>query len=464
MCSGQNEQDLDDGKGSMKICFATLAFPLLIAIGLHAQEPAASPAPSPTPLPLDGIFQRPDLWQTTASALQEDFRTLRFRWNSTAQDTARSAAPSLTFGGRRIYEALLRFQGGKLSEATLLYFNRGDAGDLGERDFETLLDGISADLTRLTGRQPVERGRDTTSAVKAEGRTWEVNGIEYLLEWSVTKESRSKGIPFRSEFIRLAIRPKNNAPLAIGATAPTNTSREAVKNFAGREHVEHLPDGTVWLKDVPMVDQGQKGYCVVASAERVLRYYGAEVDQNELAQMANTDASKGTSPDAMFESMKKLTARFGVKTKSLADWDISDFLKMIDDYNRATRRGKLAPEVKLGGQIIDVDQVYRQMKPGIFREIRLKKKSDLGRFQREIQRSIDEGIPLLWSVRLGLVAEKEIPQAAGGHMRLIIGYNTAKQELIYSDSWGRGHEQKHMSIEDAWTITNGLYSLQPIGS
>ena len=104
------------------------------------------------------------------------------------------------------------------------------------------------------------------------------------------------------------------------------------------------------------------------------------------------------------------------------------------------------------------------MNPGIYQEVRLKKTADFGKFQREIQRSIDEGIPLLWSVRLGFVPEKEIPQASGGHMRLIIGYNTATKEIVYSDSWGMGHEQKRMPLADAWTITNGLYSLQPIGT
>jgi hypothetical protein len=43
-----------------------------------------------------------------------------------------------------------------------------------------------------------------------------------------------------------------------------------------------------------MVDQGDKGYCVVASVERVMRYYGAAVDQHELAQVANSDAAIGT--------------------------------------------------------------------------------------------------------------------------------------------------------------------------
>ena len=441
-----------------------LSVVILLSLSSTAWTQEASPSPTPAPANMDGILQRPNLWETTALDLQPDFKALRFEWTSAAQDTARTDARGLTFSGRLLNEALLRFQDGKLSEATLIFFNRGDAGDLGEKAFEKLLADTTAELTTLTGKPPVERGRDATSAVKAEGRIWEANATEYLLEWSVTKESRTKSIPFRAEFIRLTIRPKSTAVRAIGATVPANASREAVRRFVGRDHIERLPDGTVWIKDVPMVDQGQKGYCVVASTERVLRYYGAEVDQHELAQMADSDASKGTSPEAMFDSMKKLTARFGVKTKSLYDWDVTDFLKLIEDYNRATKRGKLAPEITLSGRVIDVGKCYEKMNPEIYKELRLKKNADFGKFQRGIQQSVDSGIPLLWSVRLGLVPEKDIPQAAGGHMRLIIGYNTTSKEILFTDSWGMGHEQKRMSAADAWVITNGLYSLQPVGS
>ena len=277
----------------------------------------------------------------------------------------------------------------------------------------------------------------------------------------MTKESRSKGIPWRAEFIRLTIRPEDTTERAIGERVPKNASRAAVKSFVGAEHVEKQSDGTVVLTGIPMVDQGQKGYCVVASAERVLRYYGAEVDQHELAQIANSDSAKGTSPDAMFDSLKRLTARFGIKSRSLVEWNYRDFMQMISKYNRATKRGKLAPEIDTN--LRDLDSFYPPMDPQILKEVRLKQKADFGRFQRDIQSHIDEGIPLLWSVRLGLIPEKGLSQARGGHMRLIIGYDPKDEEILYSDSWGRGHEQKRMSFEDAWTITSGLSSLQPVG-
>jgi hypothetical protein len=345
----------------------------------------------------------------------------------------------------------------------VIYYNRGDAGELSEKNFEKLLEDLRASLATLIGKPPIERGKDASSAVRAEGLVWDADAARYVLEWSATKESRTKMIPFRAEFVRLSVTPPGEEERPVGAAATTGSSRQAVKKFVGRDQVVRVPGGEVKLKNVPMVDQGQKGYCVVATVERVMRYYGAEVDQHELAQIANSDASKGTSVDAMLGSLKKLTARLGVKIKAIYDWDIADFLKMVEDYNRATKRGKVAPEIQLGNQIIDVDEVFMQIKPEIYKEVRLKKASDFGKFQREIQRSIDEGIPLLWSVRLGLVKEKEIPQAFGGHMRLITGYNPTTREILYSDSWGMGHEEKRMAMDDAWTITSGLNSLQPLG-
>jgi hypothetical protein len=120
--------------------------------------------------------------------------------------------------------------------------------------------------------------------------------------------------------------------------------------------------GFEWIS----ADQKCRPLYVVASIERVLRYYGATVDQHELAQIANSDAAEGTSMDAMLASLKRLTARLGVKVRALYEWNIRDFLKMLEDYNRATKRGKLAPEVEIRGRMIDADSCFAQMKPEIF--------------------------------------------------------------------------------------------------
>ena len=214
------------------------------------------------------------------------------------------------------------------------------------------------------------------------------------------------------------------------------------------------------LRDVPMVDQGQKGYCVVAAAERVLRYYAVEVDQHELAQLSASSAAEGTDPRMMVEGLKRVGTRLGLRIKVLEDFDFDDFLKMVDRYNSSAKRAKL-PQLTYG-HLVDVGALYDAMDAALLREVRLKQQGDFGRFKSDITGNVERGFPLLWSVHLGKVPETPaLPQGGGGHMRLIIGYNPATGEVLYSDSWGQGHELKRMKWEEAWTITGGLYLVEP---
>ena len=48
-------------------------------------------------------------------------------------------------------------------------------------------------------------------------------------------------------------------------------------------------------------------------------------------------------------------------------------------------------------------------------------------------------------------------------MRTLIGYNTKTDEVIFSDSWGAGHEFKKMKGRDACAATLGLYLVEPAG-
>ena len=70
-------------------------------------------------------------------------------------------------------------------------------------------------------------------------------------------------------------------------------------------------------------------------------------------------------------------------------------------------------------------------------------------------------MPVAWSVIRGKFSETPVLRQFGGHMRLIIGYNPASDELLYSDRWGPGHEVKRLPFDQAWTITTGLYMVIP---
>ncbi len=435
-------------RGKTSVTFAVT----LLAFAIVGAEVFGAPV-------LDRVVERKPLWETGRAGFVDEFGELGFRWLSNAQDAAQTTLTGLTLFEIPIYQTIARFEADRLKEIDVLFYNRGDAGDLPQAKFEDLLKKCVDALSNFTKSKPVVRGKDASSAVKAEGVQWQSDTAMFLLEYSFTREVKTRSIPFRAEFVRLRITPPVLRKSLLATALPPST---APSRFNGQTHVKREPSGDVVLDGIPMVDQGQKGYCVVATAERVMKYYGLRADEHELAEIANTDASKGTSNEALFESLKKLSNRLRVKIRTLEPFEVRQILELVKEYNRAAKRGKRAPEIDTSGPVLDVSVIYGKMKPELLREARNRNKSDTDRFQRLVQTHIDQGVPLLWSVMLGIVPEAKAPQGSGGHMRLIIGYNLKTAEILYSDSWGMGHELKRMSVADAWTITTNLNTIEPL--
>ena len=429
----------------MKFARFLLSF-ALVAPALHAAN-------------LDPLLQAETVWSLTRDTFLKQGATLGFEWTSRQRDSARSANDDLTFLGQKVYEVVARFDGENLKGVTVLFYGRGDAGDLAKAPFDELIRKSITALDSYTAKKFTPRGKDATSAVKAEGVFWQTDKAHYTLEYSFTKENKTKKQDFRAEFVRLELaRPAERTTL-ITATRPTPKTRLDPKSQVKRD----ATTGDVLIASVPMVDQGQKGYCAVACAERMLRCYGVDADANEMAQIANSSSEGGTSSHAMFEALKKLTSRFRVRVQSVDELDLRDFLKLMSAYNRAAKRAKL-PLLPEDDIFIDVESIYRAMNTELLKEVKTKNSANLTRFQRKVQANIDAGTPLLWSVQLGKFPERGIPQSGGGHMRLIIGYNTKTNEVIFTDSWGAGHELKRMPMINALVITTGLTVMEPVGA
>jgi len=405
---------------------------------------------------LDALVSAPDLWQTGRADFVEQHRDLGFYWLSASQDRAETHSNGLTLFGAPVCEAVADFHGEKLTAVTVSIYNRGDAGALEKDQWNALVTRSFNGLAALAKVQPALQGQDAAEAVKVTAVACQTATTKFLLESSFTKEVKSRGIPFRAEFVRLQVTPAEK-PKSFMAAALASSSPQGV--FDGPAHVRKEASGDVRIDTVPMVDQGRKGYCVVASAERVMRYYGVPVDENELAELANSSASAGTSNEAMFASLKKLSQRLGVKVRSIENMDVRQILDLIRDYNQRARR-RHAPEIPDPGLVLDVQAIYAAMQPEILKEARTHNKAAVDRFQQIVRDHIDQGIPVLWSVMLGIVPEAKAPKVLSGHMRLIIGYNMGTSEILYTDSWGPGHELKRMGADDAWTITMSLNAIE----
>jgi hypothetical protein len=411
---------------------------------------------------LDPIIANPDLWKVPRADFGSQVGQLGFYWLSASQQRAESHRRDLTLFSNHVYEADADFQGDTLSTLTISIFNRGDAGDITREQMMAKIAQTITSLNALTKTQYEDEGEEASDAVKAHALKWQTAATQYLLEYSFTKEVKSWSIPFRAEFIRLRVmpaeKPKSFMAQALAAAAPAT---QAV--FNGPSHVKKNAAGDVAIDSIPMVDQGQKGYCVVATVERVMRYYGIPVDEHEVAELANSSAAEGTDTDEMLDSLKKLSQRLQVRVRAIEAMDAAKFLALIKEYNRAAQH-KHSDPIPLDGSGMGVLEVYHAMKPEVLEEARTHNQAEVDQFQKTVQDNVDQGIPILWCVMYGLVPEKMGPKGIGGHMRLIIGYNSDTHEILYSDSWGPGHELKRMSVADAWTMTTAMDSIEPIST
>ena len=411
------------------------------------------------------LDDRGAIWSMTPDEFMSAHARNGFRWLSTkTKDSARSARP-LPFAGIKSIETIARFEKGKLKRITMYVFTRGDSGEMGESEFKELIVDTEKQITAWASVKPlpIAEGKRATG-VKLASRTWNPKPHRIDMQWSYAERRSVRGtrFPYRAEYVRLQASPyveaKRKVPQIHDSSMKSRLAKSNIKDLPKR--VKKATNGDVKIEGVPMVDQGQKGYCVAATVERVLRYYGRDVDQHEIAQLARTSADGGTSPTMMAEGLKRAGAKLGIKLKIYNKFEVNDFLRMITKYNRAVRRTKL-PQIQTG-QMIVVAAVYQEMDTDVLKEVRSKPVGYFKGFMNDVAGDIDLGMPLAWSVILGKIEENPaLPQANGGHMRLIIGYNRKTEEIFYTDSWGSRHEFKRMKTLDAWAITTALYSLRP---
>lgn len=392
-----------------------------------------------------------------------------FRWTSAERDSARypsgylNAPADLQFSGIPVREAIFYFQGRELNKIYLSLYNRGDNGDIPMEQFSALVEQLQQLLAKLSNSRGVQKkgnyGRDVDSHL----RIFVNAEIAYSLRWNVTTTGRKK--EHRPEFVQLEITPYDpkNDPRIQSATSVAK--RDLYGKLTLRENVVRQNNGTIFIDKIPMVDQGQKGYCSAAVTERVLKYFGNDsVTQHTIAQMASSNALTGTNQEEMLSAIRKADNKLGLKMTAKFELleSYSDLDKIIRRYNSLARRNKLQT-VKLEPRagMLNVSALLYSLDPDTYIASRNQDKHSRDKFWRELKRNTDAGLPLGWGVFIGIVDEPGLRQSGGGHFRLLIGYNERTESVFYSDTWGAGHEKKEMSLQQAWAISHSLFTFAP---
>jgi hypothetical protein len=410
-----------------------------------------------------------------------------FDWVSEdSRDEARypkwANSPEVTLWGMKVWESLAQFENGALIRLKVSLYNKGDVEAKegptallrGQDPIVKLLGTVDSRLERWSGRKGQDMRDEVmgSKGVTTRGRRF-LKGAESLVRmtWSYSGRSRDS---LMLEYVTLIFEPLTREndpriPQLKQRSTVKDPHRPTAKGLAA--NVTRTVHGDVYIDGFPMVDQGAKGYCAVATAERILRYYGRDVDQHVLAQLAQSSGRRGTNAAAMYEALRKAGARLGVSVRDLQGMapEISEWTELANDYNRQARREK-KPEIEneqwisVGGGAVTYNfgALFEAFDWEVYTNYKLTREEyELKKFRKHVKERIDAGIPLVWSVMLGKVPEPRLPQARGGHMRTIIGYNEKNDEVVYSDSWGPGHEFKKMAMTAAFTITTRLDLLAP---
>ena len=419
-------------------------------------------------LDLGALFSNKDAWTGKAEFFAVEHAREGFSFASEDRTIVNCLRhDTCTWHGLKVWETKVYFDKGgeeeKVARVEMSLYNRGDAG-LAVMDVPTLKEEIAAVAKKL---DPADKKANPEKTTLRNG------GVQYRrrfdgtdpaaeLVWGLSAADSNKNRAV--EYLRLTLTGKD------GAKAKRSGGAKRPAGLAGKakikDNVTKSPNGDVFIDNVPMVDQGQKGYCAAAVSERVLRYYGNQIDEHEIAQQAGTEARGGTSVEAMKETVRVVGEKNGLGFQSIVSMSagVGDLEDEINRYNKAAKAEK-KPELSLAqftrGNMIYVSEMREAMDAKVIYRMR-QKDGRMKKFLAGVRQQVNAGVPVFWGVTLGIFPERGVnPQSVGGHMRLVIGYNDKKHEVLYTDTWGEGHELKRMPEDWAFTITHDAFFLKP---
>ena len=193
--------------------------------------------------------------------------------------------------------------------------------------------------------------------------------------------------------------------------------------------VERRDNGDVVIRNIPMVNQGPKGYCSPATWERYLRYMGIPADMYLLALAANTGTGGGTYSSQMIEATRGLVSANG---------------RELDDIDSSLEPKEIAKYIDQGLPIM-----WRlNSNPGFRKAVKENTALRNGREEEEEEEEEED-----------TSGQDEETTGSGGHICLIIGYNKQTGEIAISDSWGPEYAERWVKFHEARRVSYGYMNV-----
>jgi hypothetical protein len=376
------------------------------------------------------LFVDDNLWDDSADEVGE-----RLNWpvesaTSNSISCRLYAAASYRFFNARPYSSAFYGTSENVASFSLVFANKGDcfaAAGLGEEHFK---DGsVTNDPKELVAM--IERDEEILSekldSVLGKGRRqnfgqgsakrkvmrWDWNGHSFLV-------SVAEG-----EFVSLAIEQS--------AVADKRGKQAKVADMHIRRiheaNVEKRNNGDVVIMNIPMVDQGPKGYCVPATFERCMRYMEIPADMYLLAMSGNTSLGGGTVVSTLVAAVQQEV------------WGAGRTLKTI---NALPSFRDLQKYLGKGIPILWGMHSTEWLNDTANRRTAMRRSSTTDAWQKIVEKAADR------------ISTMPRPHPGENlHICIIHGYNKDTEEIAFTDSWGPRYMERWISVAEAEHFSSG---------
>ena len=393
-----------------------------------AKEPTVQEVNAALGIPLFGAGA---LWEENAALVANRLDWPRESWTSYETSFRRypyTLNAETKVLGVRALSLFLQGVRDRTSRVTVLFANKGDiAFYMSPQDAALQKEDQPLNVTDGMMRSFQEAMRTEQATLRAAlGALFGNSRLVSLGRFMATREEAMRW-DWKGNAFLLVHQPNEYLMLRIVPTRELDDADSSKKAFSTAKleltkRVTRRPNGDVIISDLPMVNQGRKGYCVPATFERLLRYYGVPADMNTLAMAGKTEAGGGTSISQIQAATYNVIADSG---------------------------GAIHPR-NFSGSIQEIKPLIDGGKPLIFAHFSTKE------FNKRVNERMRRRIAMTnwdeWTTKFLPSMKKGAPLQPDrlyGHICLIIGYNEKSREIAITDSWGPLTTERWMTEEEA---------------
>jgi hypothetical protein len=234
--------------------------------------------------------------------------------------------------GKFPYAVQARFAGtNTLKDIQINFWNHGDANHAlpkqispdSEKNIVSLFEQFLKDC-QAAGFPAIEKKQKFSSKVK-------IKLTEVILHNSLLEIHSEPG-----QYCMIVLKPFTAKPVLNPVQERIQSSRRTdgfEEKETLRENLVHnvvqRPNGDLIVESIPMIDQGNKGYCVPVTCTRVLRYYGFDTNEHVVAKLMGTTAAEGTLSSAFEKNIKKLSSGLPIYVKTISAFSFSSIERYV---------------------------------------------------------------------------------------------------------------------------------------